>query len=155
MFRARLILALAAGKSYREIESGMQTSAAIADQSLHLHVVSDGAEAMAFLRHEGVYLRNSPPNLVLLDLNLPRMNGLEILGRMKADRILKKIPVAVLTSSDNPEDIESCYRLHANCYLTKPPQFEEFKSLACLIHQTRGLCGRRDQELWIDNGAGG
>jgi chemotaxis family two-component system response regulator Rcp1 len=88
-----------------------------------LHVAEDGVEAMAFLRQEGVH-RNAPePDLVLLDLNLPRHGGLDVLAEVKADSRLKHIPVVVLSSSGAEADVIRAYDLHANCYVVKPIAF--------------------------------
>ena len=92
----------------------------------NLHVVSDGEAAMAFLRHEGKYAGVPRPGLVLLDLNLPKKNGREVLAEMKADDSLKRIPVVVLTTSQAEEDIHKSYNLHANCYITKPVELAHF-----------------------------
>jgi len=97
--------------------------------AVQLHVVSDGVEAMAFLRHQGAYLNAPRPDLTLLDLNLPRMDGREVLAHIKADDALKTIPTVVLTTSDAEADVAKSYQLQANCYLTKPAQFDEFSSL--------------------------
>jgi len=97
--------------------------------SVRLHVVSDGVEAMAFLRHEGVYVNAPRPDLILLDLNLPRMDGREVLAHIKADDLLKTMPTVVLTTSDAEADVMKSYQLQANCYLTKPARFDEFASL--------------------------
>jgi CheY-like chemotaxis protein len=91
-----------------------------------LHVVSDGAEAMAFLRHEGEYAELPRPDLVLLDLNLPRMDGRQVLEAIKSDPELASIPVVVLTTSENEDDVLRSYSLHANAYVTKPVDFERF-----------------------------
>ncbi|MFG2076699.1 response regulator [Nonomuraea maritima] len=91
-----------------------------------LHVVNDGEQAMAFLRQEDGYADVPRPDLVLLDLNLPRMSGLEVLAEVKADAALRTIPVVVLTTSEAEEDILHSYRLHANAYVTKPVDFEQF-----------------------------
>jgi two-component system response regulator len=91
-----------------------------------LHVVPDGEEAMAFLRQTGKYEKISRPDLILLDLNLPRKDGREVLAEVKEDRRLKHIPVVVLTSSSKDEDILNSYQLYANCYITKPFNFTEF-----------------------------
>ncbi|MFB6136539.1 MAG: response regulator [Halobacteriaceae archaeon] len=92
----------------------------------NLHVVGDGVEAMAFLRGEGDHEDAPRPDLVLLDLNLPRMNGREVLEEMKSDPDLRRIPVVVLTSSAAEEDIVESYDLHANAYLTKPVGIDGF-----------------------------
>jgi CheY-like chemotaxis protein len=89
-------------------------------------VVRDGVEAMMFLRHEGVYNHEPRPDLVLLDLNLPRKDGRETLAEIKADETLRRIPVVVLTTSDAEADILKAYDLHANCYITKPVDLDQF-----------------------------
>ena len=91
-----------------------------------LHVVSDGAEAMEFLRKEGDHTGAPTPDLVLLDLNLPRMDGREVLAAVKADDELRQIPIVVLTTSEAEEDVLRSYALHANAYVTKPVDFERF-----------------------------
>ncbi|MEI6876182.1 MAG: response regulator [Spirochaetota bacterium] len=91
-----------------------------------LFVVSDGVEAMAFLRREGVHAEARRPDLILLDLNLPRKDGREVLAEMKGDPGLRSIPVVVLTSSQAEEDILRSYDLHANCYITKPMDLKQF-----------------------------
>ena len=92
----------------------------------NLHVAEDGVEAMAFLRKEGKYTNAPIPDLILLDLNLPRMDGREALKRIKDDEALKRIPVVILTTSTADEDILKTYELHANCYITKPVDFGQF-----------------------------
>jgi CheY-like chemotaxis protein len=91
-----------------------------------LHVVGDGEEAMAFLRQTGKYTHAVHPDLVLLDLNLPKKSGREVLAEMKADAHLRRIPVVVLTVSKAEEDILKVYDLHANCYITKPIDLFQF-----------------------------
>ena len=91
-----------------------------------LHTVSDGVEALQFLRHEGEYADAPQPDLVLLDLNLPRKDGREVLAEVKEDEALRSIPVVVLTTSKAEEDILRSYDLHANAYVTKPVDFEAF-----------------------------
>ncbi|MGI5130096.1 response regulator [Pseudonocardia sp. CA-107938] len=91
-----------------------------------LHVVSDGAEALRFLRKEGEYADAPRPGLILLDLNLPRVNGREVLAEVKSDSALRSIPVVVLTTSAAEEDILRSYDLHANAYVTKPVDFSSF-----------------------------
>lgn len=91
-----------------------------------LAVVSDGESAMAYLRKEGPYAEAPTPDLVLLDLNLPRMDGREVLAAMKGDDTLQSIPVVVLTTSEAEEDVLRSYALHANAYVTKPVDFERF-----------------------------
>lgn len=92
----------------------------------NLSVVSDGVDALAFLRKEGKYADAPNPDLILLDLNLPRMDGREVLAEIKADERLRHIPVVVLTTSGSHEDVVGSYRLHANAYVTKPVDFEQF-----------------------------
>jgi two-component system response regulator len=91
-----------------------------------LHVVEDGIQALEFLRREGIYASVPRPDLILLDLNLPRKNGREVLAEIKADDSLKVIPVIVLTTPNANEDILQAYDLHANCYVVKPVGFENF-----------------------------
>ncbi|MFN6460529.1 MAG: response regulator [Nostoc sp. DedVER02] len=94
--------------------------------SIHLNVVEDGVEAMAFLRKQEKYVKAAHPDIVLLDLNLPRKDGREVLAEIKADENLKRIPVVVLTTSQAEEDIIKAYNLSANCYITKPVDFDQF-----------------------------
>ena len=96
---------------------------------IHLHVVSDGVEAMAFLRQEGACVAAPRPDFILLDLNLPRMDGREVLAHIKEDEGLKSIPVVILTTSDAEVDIVKSYRLQANAYLSKPVQLAAFERL--------------------------
>jgi two-component system, chemotaxis family, response regulator Rcp1 len=91
-----------------------------------LNVVEDGVEAMAFLRRQGRYADKPRPDLIMLDLNLPRKDGREVLAELKADEDLKAIPVVVLTTSHAEQDVLRAYHLHANCYITKPVDFEQF-----------------------------
>jgi CheY-like chemotaxis protein len=98
-----------------------------------LHVAVNGEEAMAFLRHKGKYTDAPRPDLVLLDLNLPRMDGREVLNEIKSDDDLKRIPVVVLTSSKAEEDILKVYNLHANCYITKPIDLLQFLKVVHVI----------------------
>ena len=92
----------------------------------NLHVVPDGEKAMKFLRLEEPYSDVPRPDIILLDLNLPRKDGREVLAEIKQDEDLKRIPVVVLTSSQADEDILRSYNLHANCYITKPLDFKQF-----------------------------
>ncbi|AFY48845.1 response regulator with CheY-like receiver domain and winged-helix DNA-binding domain [Nostoc sp. PCC 7524] len=94
--------------------------------SVHLNVVEDGVEAMAFLRKQEKYANVPHPDIVLLDLNLPRKDGREVLAEIKTDENLKRIPVVVLTTSQAEEDILKAYNLAANCYITKPVDFDQF-----------------------------
>jgi CheY-like chemotaxis protein len=101
---------------------------------INLHVASDGTEAMAFLRHEGAHVHAPRPALILLDLNLPKMDGREVLAHIKEDASLKTIPTVILTTSEAEEDIAKSYQLQANCYLSKPVQFDAFESLVKSIN---------------------
>ena len=92
----------------------------------NLHVAEDGVEALAFLRREGKYHNAVRPELILLDLNLPKKDGREVLAEIKADKDLKRIPVVILTSSAAEQDIVKSYNLHANCYVTKPVDLDQF-----------------------------
>jgi two-component system, chemotaxis family, response regulator Rcp1 len=100
-----------------------------ANRSVRLHVASDGVEAMAFLRHQGAYSQVPRPDLILLDLNLPKMDGREVLAQIKNDPSLRTIPTVILTTSDDEADIVKSYQLQANCYLRKPVQLDVFESL--------------------------
>ncbi len=91
-----------------------------------LTVVPDGVEAMAYLRREGRYAGAAQPDLILLDLNLPKKDGREVLQEIKADEQLRRIPVVVLTSSNAEQDVLKSYGLHANCYVTKPVDLDQF-----------------------------
>jgi chemotaxis family two-component system response regulator Rcp1 len=106
--------------------------------SNRLHVVGDGAEALEFLRNEGKHRDAPVPDLVLLDLNLPKMSGSEVLATMKEDPRLRRIPVVVLTTSKAEEDVCRSYDLHANCYVTKPVDFDRFATVI-----------RSVEEFWI------
>jgi CheY-like chemotaxis protein len=97
-----------------------------------LSVVSDGVEAMQYVRAEGPYADAVRPDLILLDLNLPRKSGIEVLSEIKSDRLLSMIPTVVLTTSEAEEDIVRAYKLHANAYITKPVDFEQFSRI---VHQ--------------------
>jgi two-component system, chemotaxis family, response regulator Rcp1 len=105
-----------------------------ANKAIHLHVASDGVEAMAFLRREGVYVQAPRPELILLDLNLPKMDGREVLAHIKQDGSLKTIPTVILTTSDAEVDIVKSYQLQANCYLSKPVQLDAFEALVKSIN---------------------
>jgi CheY-like chemotaxis protein len=97
-----------------------------------LSVVSDGVEAMRYVRGEGSYASTTRPDLILLDLNLPRKSGIEVLAEIKGDPDSFTIPVVVLTTSEAEEDILAAYKLHANAYITKPVDFERFSQI---VHQ--------------------
>jgi chemotaxis family two-component system response regulator Rcp1 len=103
-----------------------------------LSVVEDGVEALAFLRHEGKYAAAPRPDVILLDLNLPRKDGRAVLAEIKADEGLRRIPVVVLTTSSSEQDILRSYDLHANCYITKPVDLEQF------IGVVKGI-----EEFWL------
>jgi two-component system response regulator len=92
----------------------------------NLYIVEDGVEAMAFLRREGAYASTPRPDIILLDLNLPRMDGREVLKAIKADEALRRIPIVIMTTSDDEHDILAAYDLFANCYITKPVDFQRF-----------------------------
>ena len=98
-----------------------------------LNVVQDGVEALAYLRKEGEYASAATPDLILLDLNLPKKDGREVLAEVKEDPGLRMIPVVVLTTSMDEQDILRSYDLHANCYITKPVDFEQFISVVRAI----------------------
>jgi chemotaxis family two-component system response regulator Rcp1 len=100
-----------------------------ANKSIRLNVVFDGVEAMDFLRREGAYTHAPRPDLILLDLNLPKMDGREVLALIKADNDLKVIPTVILTTSNAETDIENSYLLQVNCYLSKPAEWDAFASL--------------------------
>lgn len=92
----------------------------------HLTVLKDGVEALAYLRRQGQYAKAARPHLIVLDLNLPKKDGREVLADIKADDGLKRIPVVVLTTSQAEEDVLKTYNLHANCYITKPVDLDQF-----------------------------
>ena len=98
-----------------------------------LHVVDDGEKAMAFLRREGPYADAPRPGLILLDLNLPRKDGRQVLAEIKADENLRRIPVVILTTSRAEEDIIKSYDLHANCFITKPIDLSQFLNVVRAI----------------------
>jgi CheY-like chemotaxis protein len=104
------------------------TRIALADGKMHINlsVVEDGVEAMAFLRHQESYADAPHPDLILLDLNLPRKDGGEVLQEIKADQVLKRIPVIILITSQAERDILRAYDLCANCYIVKPVDFDQF-----------------------------
>lgn len=105
-----------------------------ANRAIHLHVAVDGVEAMSFLNREGPYLRAPRPDLILLDLNLPKMDGREVLAQIKADENLRTIPTIILTTSEAEADITKSYQLRANCFLSKPVELEAFESLVKSIN---------------------
>jgi CheY-like chemotaxis protein len=101
----------------------------------HLHVVGDGEEAMAFLRRQGKYAAAARPDLILLDLNMPKMDGRSVLAEVKGDAELRRIPVVVLSSSSAEQDIVKSYDLHANCYITKPVDLEQFSVVVKTVEE--------------------
>jgi chemotaxis family two-component system response regulator Rcp1 len=101
----------------------------------NLHVVDDGVKAMAFLRHEGPYSDAPRPDLILLDLNLPRKDGREVLAEIKADARLSSIPIVILTTSKADEDVLKSYALHANCFVTKPLDLDQFLKVVHSIEE--------------------
>ncbi|MEG3876928.1 response regulator [Microcoleus sp. herbarium7] len=101
----------------------------------NLHFVEDGVEAIKFLRKKEPYLSVPRPDLILLDLNLPKKSGVEVLEEIKTDQKLKLIPVVILSTSAAPEDIIKSYSLHANCYITKPVDFVQFTKVVRLIEE--------------------
>jgi len=105
-----------------------------ANVEIKLSVAEDGVEAMAFLRREGPHVDAPRPDLILLDLNLPRMDGREVLALIKADEMLKSIPTVILTTSESEADIVKSYSLQANCYLSKPVELDAFEALVKSIN---------------------
>jgi two-component system, chemotaxis family, response regulator Rcp1 len=105
-----------------------------AKRAINLHVACDGVEALAFLKREGAYARAPRPDLILLDLNLPKMDGREVLAHIKAHDSLKTIPTIILTMSQAEADIVKSYQLQANCYLSKPVQLDAFEILVKSIN---------------------
>lgn len=99
-----------------------------------LHVADDGIEAIEFLNRRGKYADAPRPDLIVLDLNMPRKNGQEVLAEIKTDDNLKNIPVVILTTSKSEDDISKAYGLHANCYISKPVDFDEFTTVVQAIH---------------------
>jgi CheY-like chemotaxis protein len=105
-----------------------------ASDVIRLHVALDGVEAMQFLRREGPHAHAPRPDLILLDLNLPRMDGREVLALVKSDDDLMTIPTIILTTSEAEADIQKSYQLQANCYLTKPVQLDAFESMVKCVN---------------------
>jgi two-component system, chemotaxis family, response regulator Rcp1 len=114
---------------------------------VRLHLAADGVEAMAFLRHEGNYKDAPRPDLILLDLNLPKMDGREVLGLIKRDQSLKIIPTIILTTSDDEADVMISYQLQANCYLRKPAHWDAFDSLVRSINAFWLTRAKRPQQI--------
>lgn len=102
---------------------------------VQLHVVRDGVEAMQYLRHEAGFQSSIRPDLILLDLNLPRKDGREVLAEVKGDPKLRTIPILMLTTSKAERDVQACYDLHANCYLNKPLDLDQFMDLMAVVEQ--------------------
>lgn len=100
-----------------------------------VHLVEDGVEAMAFLRREARYATAPRPDLILLDLNLPRKDGRQVLAEIKNDSCLNSIPIIVLTTSNSDEDVLQSYNLRANCYITKPVDLEQFMTVIKTMHE--------------------
>ena len=98
-----------------------------------LHMVPDGVEAMAYLRRQGKYAKERRPSIIILDLNLPKKDGREVLSEIKGDPDLRRIPVIVLTTSKAEEDVAKSYDVHANCYITKPVDLDQFFSVVKAI----------------------
>jgi CheY-like chemotaxis protein len=113
------------------------TREAIKEFKIHntLHVITNGVEALAFLRREGGYADAARPDLVLLDLNLPKKNGLDVLMEIKTDEALQHIPVVILTASKADQDVLDAYYLHANCYITKPVGLAQFEKIVRSIEE--------------------
>jgi CheY-like chemotaxis protein len=101
----------------------------------HMSVVNNGVEAMAYLRREGKHAAATRPDLILLDLNLPKKDGREVLAEIKVDERLRRIPVVVLTTSSAEKDILQTYDLHANCYITKPVNLDQFSAVVRAIEE--------------------
>ena len=101
----------------------------------HISVVDDGVKAMAFLRLEGKYAKATRPDLILLDLNLPKKDGREVLAEIKTDEQLRRIPVVILTTSSAEQDILEMYDLHANCFITKPVNLDQFTTVVKAIEE--------------------
>ncbi len=101
----------------------------------NVHSVSDGAAAMAFLRREGKYKKAARPNLVLLDLNLPKKDGRAVLSDIKSDPLLRRIPVVIFSTSQAPADIQRCYELGANSYISKPRTLREWMAAVTLMNE--------------------
>ncbi len=118
----------------QEVFRDVSMTAHLPNMAIHLHVACDGIEAMEFLRQEGGNRESPRPDLILLDLNLPRMDGREVLAQIKDDNSLRSIPTVILTTSEAEADIVKSYQLQANCYLSKPVQFDAFESLVRSIN---------------------
>ncbi|MBL0887447.1 response regulator [Myceligenerans indicum] len=115
----------------------LMTQEAFAEHAspVHVSVAGDGVAALDFLRKQGEWVDAPEPDLVLLDLNLPRMDGMEVLAVVKNDPMLRHIPIVVLTTSDAQEDVVGSYSLHANAYVTKPVDFDKFQAVVRQIDE--------------------
>lgn len=109
------------------------TQEAMRDGPIRVHVAVDGLDALAFLRRQGKHTEAPRPDIILLDLNLPRMTGPEVLAEIKKDEMLRRIPVIILTSSKAEGDVLKTYELHANAYITKPAEFDRFQAVVRTI----------------------
>jgi CheY-like chemotaxis protein len=105
-----------------------------ANPNIRLHVANDGAEALDFLRHEGAHVTSPRPELILLDLNMPKMDGRQVLAEIKSDENLKLIPTVILTTSDAEADVVKCFQLQANSFLCKPVELAAFENLVKSIN---------------------
>ena len=119
---------------------------------VRLHVANDGVEAMAFLNHQGIYADAPRPDLTLLDLNMPKMDGRQVLAQIKKDESLKTIPTVILTTSASQEDIVRSYQLQANCYLVKPVELDAFETLVKSINDFWLTKARLPQGPGADSG---
>jgi len=124
------------------IREALETHAPAANVS----AVGDGVDALRYLRREGEFAATPRPDLVLLDLNMPRKDGREVLAEVKSDEDLCSIPVIVLTTSDSMQDVQHSYRLHANAYVTKPADFDDFTSVVASIERFFGQVARLPRE---------
>ena len=120
MFKAKILLVDDEEEILRTLSGSLE------DDGYELWTAKDGIEAMAYLRHEGDYADAPRPDLILLDLNMPRKDGREVLTEIKQDEDLRSIPIVVLTTSDSDQDVLKSYDLQANCYITKPVNLEQF-----------------------------
>ncbi len=111
-------------------------------ENRRIHVVSNGAEAIEFLKKRGEYSSSPRPDIIMLDLNLPLKSGFELLYELKSDESLKTVPVIIMTTSGSEKDVERAYRLHANCYITKPASVDELANIMSLLDRVR-LCAVR------------
>ncbi|MGC1240035.1 MAG: response regulator [Chryseosolibacter sp.] len=106
---------------------------AVSALSISVSVVRDGRQAIHFVRREGVYSNAKKPDLILLDIGLPEINGMNVLCEIKQDTVLRAIPVIILTGSSTNRDVIECYRNHANCFITKPADFDHYRDLVGVI----------------------